>query len=34
MPFHPLTTRRTWLGAAALAAATACTGTAAWARLK
>ncbi len=31
MPFHALT-RRSWLGAAALAAATACTGTAAWAQ--
>ncbi|MBX9831993.1 MAG: tripartite tricarboxylate transporter substrate binding protein [Burkholderiaceae bacterium] len=31
MPFHPLMTRRTWLGAAALAAAT-CTGTATWAQ--
>ena len=31
MPFHALT-RRSWLGAAALAAATTCTGTAAWAQ--
>ncbi len=31
MPFHALT-RRSWLGAAALATATACTGTAAWAQ--
>ncbi len=31
MPFHAIT-RRSWLGAAALAAATTCTGTAAWAQ--
>ena len=30
MPFHPLMSRRTWLGAAALAAA--CTGTTAFAQ--